>query len=159
LTERGVKVLEFNCRLGDPETQAILLRLDDNFADAARRAADGRLDIKTLSWRREAVACVVLAAAGYPGAPRKGDLISGVDNALALSGVTIYHAGTKLIDGELVTGGGRVLSVCARGGNLASAVDLVYRGVERIRFDGMHFRTDIGADTLEKLGGGAGEPD
>jgi phosphoribosylamine--glycine ligase len=159
LTERGIKVLEFNCRFGDPETQAILLRLDDDFARCARRAAEGRLEVKTLNWRREAVVCVVLAAAGYPGSPHTGDPISGIDDALGLPGVTIYHAGTKIEEGTLVTGGGRVLSVCARGGNLADAIELAYRGVGHIHFEGMHYRKDIGADTLEMLGGGHGEPD
>ncbi len=159
MTERGPMVLEFNCRFGDPETQAILLRLDDNFAGVARDAADGRLRTSQLKWRREAVLGVVLASAGYPGAPRKGDEITGIDDALALSGVTIYHSGTKVVDGRLVTGGGRVLTVCARGGDLADAIDLAYRGVDAVQFDGKHFRTDIGADTLAKLGGGRGEPD
>lgn len=158
LTDRGAQVLEFNCRFGDPETQAILLRLDDNFAEVARHAAEGRLDVTSLGWRREAVVCVVLAAAGYPGAPKKGDAIIGIDDALALSGVTVYHAGTKEIDGNLVTAGGRVLSVCARGGDLTDAIELAYRGVEKIRFDGMQYRTDIGADTLAALAGGRGEP-
>jgi phosphoribosylamine--glycine ligase len=158
LTDRGPSVLEFNCRLGDPETQAILLRLDDNLAEVARHAADGRLDVATLSWRREAAVCVVLAAAGYPGMPRKGDVITGIDEALALPGVTVYHSGTKLADGTLVTGGGRVLSVCARAGDLAGAIDLAYQGVDAIRFEGMQYRTDIGVDTLAALGGGHGEP-
>ena len=159
ITDRGPMVLEFNCRFGDPETQAILLRLDDNFADAARRAADGRLGTATLKWRREAAVCVVMAAAGYPKAPRKGDVITGIDDAVSLSGLTVYHAGTRIDDGRLVTAGGRVLSVCARGGDLADAVALAYRGVEKISFDGMHYRTDIGADTLKTLAGSSGEPD
>ena len=159
LTEHGPKVLEFNCRFGDPETQAILLRLDDDFAGVARDAADGRLRVKQLNWRREAVVGVVLAAAGYPAAPRKGDEITGIDEALLLPGVTIYHAGTKEVDGRLVTAGGRVLTVCGRGGDLADAIETAYRGVDAVHFDGRHFRTDIGADTLETLGGGRGEPD
>lgn len=159
LTDRGPMVLEFNCRFGDPETQAILLRLDDNFAEVARRAADGRLDTSSLHWRRQAAVCVVLAAAGYPGAPRKGDEITGIDDAVSLTGLTVYHAGTKMDDGRLVTAGGRVLSVCARGGHLADAVALAYRGATKIKFEGMQYRTDIAADTLKTLAGGAGEPD
>jgi phosphoribosylamine--glycine ligase len=159
LTDRGPQVLEFNCRFGDPETQAILLRLDDNFADAARRAADGRLEASALSWRRQAAVCVVLAADGYPGAPRKGDAITGIDDAQSLSGVTVYHAGTRTENERLETAGGRVLSVCARGSDLSDAVALAYRAVDRIHFDGMHYRTDIGADTLSTLAGGRGEPD
>jgi phosphoribosylamine--glycine ligase len=159
LTERGPMVLEFNCRFGDPETQAILLRLEDNFAKVARDAAAGRLEVQTLDFRREAVVCVVLAAAGYPGAARKGDVITGIDDALAVPGVTIYHAATKRNNGDLVTGGGRVLSVCARGGDLSDAIDLAYKGVDLVRFEGRQYRTDIGADTLAKLAGGRGEPD
>jgi len=152
MTVDGPRVLEFNCRFGDPETQSILLRLEDSFAPVARAAADGQLDVASLRWRREAVACVVLAAEGYPGAPRKGDVITGVEDALAMPGVTVYHAGTKTVDGQLVTSGGRVLSVCGRGQRLAEAMAEAYRGVDCIRFDGMHYRRDIGADTLRRLG-------
>jgi len=158
LTDHGPMVLEFNCRLGDPETQAILLRLDDDFAAVARDAADGRLQVSTVNWRREAVVCVVLAAEGYPAKPRKGDVISGIDDALALPGVTVYHAGTRLDSGELQTAGGRVLSVCGRGARLSDAVATAYQGVDRISWRGMEYRTDIGGDTLAKLAGGfAGE--
>jgi phosphoribosylamine--glycine ligase len=152
LTADGPKVLEFNCRLGDPETQATFLRLDDNFAEVARDAADGALEAANLNWRKEAVACVVLAAEGYPGSPRKGDEIRGVDDAMALSGVTVYHAGTRLEDGKLATSGGRVLSVCGRGSTLSEALDAAYGGVSKISFDGMWYRSDIGRDTLSKLG-------
>jgi len=152
LTADGPKVLEFNCRLGDPETQATFLRLDDNFAEVARDAADGALEAANLNWRKEAVACIVLAAEGYPGSPRKGDEIRGVDDAMALSGVTVYHAGTRLEDGKLATSGGRVLSVCGRGSTLSEALDAAYGGVSKISFDGMWYRSDIGRDTLSKLG-------
>jgi phosphoribosylamine--glycine ligase len=158
LTDRGPQVLEYNCRLGDPETQAILLRLDDNLAEIARDAADGRLQVATMNWRREVGVCVVLAAEGYPASPRKGDEISGIADAMALPGVTVYHAGTKLDSGSLVTSGGRVVSVCGRAATLAEAVALTYRGVERVNFEGAQYRTDIGADTLRKLSEGtAGE--
>ena len=152
MTSDGPKVLEFNCRLGDPETQAIFLRLDDNFAEIARDASDGVLETTSLKWRKQAVACVVLAAEGYPGVPRKGDTISGIDDAMALSGVTVYHAGTRLEGEGLVTSGGRVLSVCGRGPTLAEALGVAYGGVERISFEGMWYRSDIGRDTLAKLG-------
>jgi phosphoribosylamine--glycine ligase len=157
MTADGPKVLEFNCRLGDPETQAIFLRLDDNFAAVAHDAADGALLTPKLQFRKEAVACVVLAAAGYPGSPRRGDEITGIDDAHALSGVTVYHAGTRRDDdGRLVTSGGRILSVCGRGSTLAEALDAAYAGVARIAFDGMWYRTDIGRDTLAKLGADGG---
>jgi phosphoribosylamine--glycine ligase len=152
LTSDGPKVLEFNCRLGDPETQATFLRLDDNFAEIARDAADGALEIGNMNWRKEAVACVVLAAEGYPGNPRKGDEIRGIGDAMALSGVTVYHAGTRLEDEELTTSGGRVLSVCGRGSTLSEALDAAYGGVAKIAFEGMWYRSDIGRDTLTKLG-------
>jgi len=157
MTAEGLNVLEFNCRLGDPETQAIFLRLDDNFAAVARDAADGALLTPSLQWRKEAVACVVLAANGYPGNPRKGDEITGIDDAHALSGVTVYHAGTRRgEDGRLVTSGGRVLSVCGRGATLPEALDAAYSGVAKIQFDGMWYRSDIGRDTLAKLGAEGG---
>ena len=157
MTAEGPKVLEFNCRLGDPETQAIFLRLDDNFAKIACEAADGAMPTASLQWRKEAVACVVLAAEGYPGNPRKGDEITGIDDAHALSGVTVYHAATRRDDdGRLVTSGGRVLSVCGRGATLTEALDTAYSGVAKIHFDGMWYRSDIGRDTLTKLGAESG---
>jgi phosphoribosylamine--glycine ligase len=152
MTSDGPKVLEFNCRLGDPETQATFLRLDDNFAEIARDAADGALETTGMNWRKEAVACIVLAAEGYPRSPRKGDEISGIDGAMALSGVTVYHAGTRQEDNRLTTSGGRVLSVCGRGSTLSEALDTAYEGVSNISFDGMWYRSDIGRDTLAKLG-------
>jgi phosphoribosylamine--glycine ligase len=152
MTTDGPKVLEFNCRFGDPETQAIFLRLDDNFAAIARAAAAGALEVQNMKWRKEAVACVVMAAENYPGIPRKGEEITGTDDAMALAGVTVYHGGTGLVDGRLVTSGGRVLSVCGRGATLDEALDTAYQGVGKIHFDGMWCRSDIGRDTLEKLG-------
>lgn len=151
LTDHGPKVLEFNCRFGDPETQSVLLRLDGSFAAVAKTAADGHLSVSGLQWRREVVACIVAAAEGYPGMPRKGDEIRGVETAMGLPGVTVYHAGTRLDGDRLVTAGGRVLSVCGRGPTLASAVDTAYRGLRAVSFDGMYCRSDIGADTLAAL--------
>ncbi len=151
LTREGPKVLEFNCRLGDPETQSILLRLDDDLAGVLRTAADGRLTGQPLTWRREAAACVVLASEGYPASTRKGVPIHGIPEAEALPGVTVYHAGTAEQDGQLVTAGGRVLSVCGRGAGLDEAIATAYAGVERIHFEGMQFRSDIGQDSLRRL--------
>jgi phosphoribosylamine--glycine ligase len=156
LTAHGPRVLEFNCRFGDPETQAILLRLEDSLAALLKGAAEGQLASPKLRWRREAAACVVMAAFGYPGTPRRGDPIEGIDEALAIPGVTVYHAGTRLEGRSLLTNGGRVLSVCGRGTTLAEAVASAYRGVERIRFAGEHHRADIGADSLARLGGSGG---
>ncbi len=151
LTDNGPKVLEFNCRFGDPETQSVLLRLDGSFAAIAKTAADGHLSVPGLQWRREVVACIVAAADGYPGMPRKGDEIRGVETAMGLPGVTVYHAATRLDGDRLVTAGGRVLSVCGRGPTLASAVDTAYRGLRAVSFEGMYSRSDIGADTLDTL--------
>ncbi len=158
LTAAGPKVLEFNCRLGDPEAQSVLLRLDDSLVGALKGAADGNLAIPALRWRREAAACVVLAAEGYPGSPRKGVPITGVNEALGLPGVTVYHAATRLDGDSLVTAGGRVLSVCGRGATLAEAVATAYAGVDLIRFEGMHYRSDIAADTLAQMEAASGAP-
>jgi phosphoribosylamine--glycine ligase len=152
LTADGPRVLEFNCRFGDPETQAILLRLDDNLAAVTRAAADGILDVANLRWRKEAVACVVVASEGYPANPRKGATITGIDQAMALNGVTVYHAGTRREGDELVVAGGRVLSVCGRGATLDEALATAYEGVAKISYDGMWYRRDIGQDTLQTLG-------
>jgi len=148
LGDDGPTVLEFNCRFGDPETQAVLLRLEGSFASLVKSAADGQLAPGGLSWRREVVACVVAAAHGYPALPRKGDDITGIEEAMALPAVTVYHAGTRLEGDRLVTSGGRVLSVCGRGPDLESALETAYRGLGVIHFDGLTFRKDIGADTL-----------
>jgi len=156
LTDQGPKVLEFNCRLGDPEAQAILLRVEGDLAAALRDAADGRLQGTSLGWRREASACVVMAAEGYPGAPRRGDEITGLDEAMGLPGVTVYHAATARKGDRWETAGGRVVSVCGRGPGLAEALETAYRGIDLIRFDGAHVRRDIGADSLRKLRGGDG---
>jgi phosphoribosylamine--glycine ligase len=152
LTADGPRVLEFNCRFGDPETQAVLLRLDDNLAAVTRAAADGVLDVANLRWRKEAVACVVVASEGYPANPRKGAAITGIDQAMALNGVTVYHAGTRREGDELVVAGGRVLSVCGRGSTLDEALATAYGGVAKISFEGMWYRRDIGQDTLKTLG-------
>jgi phosphoribosylamine--glycine ligase len=144
LTPDGPKLLEFNCRLGDPETQVVLPRLDIELFSLLRAAAQGELAGVRVSWKHEATACVVLAAAGYPEAPRRGDVISGVAEALALPGVLVFHAATAVHGGHLVTAGGRVLSVVGRGGTLAEAVACAYGAAERIHFDGMHYRQDVG---------------
>jgi len=151
LTPDGVKVLEFNCRFGDPETQAILLRLDGSFFSLLKSAAEGQLNPSGISWRKEVVACVVAASEGYPTAPRKGLEITGTEEALDLPGVTIYHAGTTLDDDILKTSGGRVLSVCGRGQSLESALAAAYEGLKKTHFEGMQSRQDIGADTLRFL--------
>jgi phosphoribosylamine--glycine ligase len=148
LTADGPRVLEFNCRLGDPETQSVLRRFEGDLAAVFTDAARGRLEPGCMEWKDEVAACVVIAAEDYPGSPRLGDEISGVDEAEALPGVVVFHAGTKRDGDQLLTAGGRVLSVTATGATLADAIDLAYRGVQRVGIRGAHFRSDIGADTL-----------
>ena len=156
LTTDGPKVLEFNCRLGDPETQSVLRRFDGDLAAVLSDAARGQLEPGCMGWKDAVAACVVIAAEDYPDSPRLGDEISGVDEAEALPGVVVFHAGTKTDGDRLITAGGRVLSVTATGATLTDAIDLAYRGVRRIAIRGAHFRSDIGADTLAMREGSDG---
>ena len=148
LTTDGPKVLEFNCRLGDPETQSVLRRFDGDLAAVFADAARGQLEAGCMKWKDEVAACVVIAAEDYPGSPRLGDVILGIDDAEALPGVVVFHAGTVNDGDRLLTAGGRVLSVTATGATLADGLDLAYRGIRRVGIRGAHFRSDIGADTL-----------
>jgi phosphoribosylamine---glycine ligase len=152
LTPDGPKVLEFNCRLGDPETQSVLRRFDGDLAAAFSDAARGQLEPGCMGWKDDVAACVVVAAEDYPGSPRLGDEITGLDAAEALPGVVVFHAGTKQDGDRLLTSGGRVLSVTATGETLADAIDLAYRGARRIHIRGAHLRSDIGADTMREIG-------
>ncbi len=146
LTEDGPQVLEYNARFGDPETQVVLPRLEGDLAEILLAAAEGRLDEVGLSWRDEWAVSVVLAAGGYPGDYETGKVISGIDAAAALPGVTVYHAGTTLAeDGSVLTAGGRVLNVTALGSSFAEARDRAYEAVAKISWDGMFYRSDIGA--------------
>jgi phosphoribosylamine--glycine ligase len=146
LTARGVRVVEFNARFGDPETQPLLALLESPLGVVLKAAADGRLDeVGPLKWRDGAAVAVVVAAHDYPAAPRTGDPITGVDAAEALDGVDVIHAGTAVRDGALVTAGGRVLAVTAVGADVAEARQRAYAGVARIQIDGSHHRTDIAA--------------
>jgi phosphoribosylamine--glycine ligase len=144
------RVVEFNCRLGDPETQPILMRLKSDLFDLVEHAIDGTLDKIEAEWDRRAALGVVVAAAGYPEAPRKGDAIDG----LPRNGedVHVFHAGTAEQDGKLVTTGGRVLCVTALGDTVRIAASRAYEVVDRIRFDGMHFRHDIGHRAFGRRG-------
>jgi len=144
LTSRGTRVVEFNARFGDPEIQAVLARLRTPLSGVLLAAATGRLDgIEPLRWSEDAVVNVVVASQGYPESPRKGDPITGIDDAEALDGVHVLHAGTAVVDGALVSAGGRVLSVVGRGADLAAARAASYAGVEKIALDGSHHRSDI----------------
>ncbi len=144
LTKNGPKVLEFNCRLGDPETQAILARVDFNLAEVLADTAAGRLKPEKLKWKAGASACVVLASGGYPGKFETGKEIHGLEDAGKLPDAKVLHAGTKRAGEKIVTSGGRVLGVTATGRSLPEALKKAYEGVGKIQFDGMHYRKDIG---------------
>ncbi|HTP99603.1 MAG TPA: phosphoribosylamine--glycine ligase [Casimicrobiaceae bacterium] len=146
------KVLEFNCRLGDPETQPIMVRLKSDLVGLLLHAVDGTLDAVEAEWDRRAALGVVLAAAGYPDAPRKGDVIGGLSRVTEGEhpGVQVFHAGTALADGHVVTSGGRVLCVTALGDSVRQAQRAAYAAVGEIRFDGMQYRTDIGHRAVKK---------
>ncbi len=150
LTAEGPKVLEFNCRFGDPETQAVLPRLEGDLADALEAAAGGDLRGVSLSWRPDAAVCVVLASEGYPGPYEKGRPISGLEEAEAMADVLVFHAGTVRRDGQVVTAGGRVLGVTGLGPTIAAARERAYEAVERIRFAGCHYRRDIAHRALAR---------
>lgn len=149
LTSSGPKVLEFNARFGDPETQVYLPRLGDDLLDLLEASADGTLGSAKLHWRPEPSLCVVMASAGYPGSCEKGKRIDGLEAAQAMANVKVFHAGTARSEGQIVTSGGRVLGVTGWGKNLASARDAAYQGVGSIRFEGAHWRKDIGAKALQ----------
>jgi phosphoribosylamine--glycine ligase len=145
LTSSGPKVLEFNCRLGDPEAQAILARLDFDLAEILSDVAAGRLDPSKLRWKPGAGACVVLTSGGYPGKFENGKRIEGLTAAENNTGVKVLHAGTKLAEGAVVTNGGRVLGVTTAAATLEAALALAYEAAPKIHFEGMHYRKDIGA--------------
>jgi phosphoribosylamine--glycine ligase len=143
LTADGPKVLEYNARFGDPETQVVVPRLDSDLAPLLLATAEGRLGGLEARWRPEACVTTVLASGGYPGAYSTGVPIEGLIDAGRLEGVTIFHSGTATRDGRVTTAGGRVLAVSALGKDLAAARERSYEAVARISFEGMHHRTDI----------------
>jgi phosphoribosylamine--glycine ligase len=143
VTEAGTKLLEFNVRFGDPETQAILPRLESDLLELCLATARGELRGARLAWKPQDCVSVVLASKGYPASSSKGDVISGLDAAAAMRDVTVYHAGTAQQEGDVVTAGGRVLAVSALGEPFAAARELAYQGVKKISFPGMQWRPDI----------------
>ena len=145
LTKHGPKILEFNARFGDPETQPLLVRMESDIVPLFEACVDGTLDQCDLQWKPESSVCVVMAAKGYPGSYEKGKEIFELDEAGALPDVVVFHAGTKLEDGKVLTNGGRVLGVTATGPDTASAIAKAYEAVGKIKWDGIHYRTDIGA--------------
>ena len=152
MTADGPKVLEFNVRLGDPETQPLMHRMATDFAPVLMAAAEGNLDSVKLEWRSGPSVCVVLASGGYPGDYQTGKSIHGIEAAEA-TGAAVFHAGTRKGVSGLETAGGRVLGVTASGADLASAIEAAYAGVHAIQFEGMHYRTDIGRKGLERYNG------
>lgn len=144
-------VLEFNCRLGDPETQPMLMRLDSDLVELCEAALDGRLNQVDARWNPCAALGVVMAAGGYPESFRKGDVIEGLDRAERLAG-KVFHAGTRLVEGRVVTNGGRVLCAVGRGGSVRAAREEAYRLVEAIHWPGVHYRRDIGYRALAEAG-------
>ncbi len=150
MTARGPMVLEFNCRFGDPETQAVLMRLDSDLLDAVEASVEGRVSEGDFKWSKQASCCVVVASGGYPGSFVSGKQISGLDRAAQLADVKVFHAGTSKRDGVLYTNGGRVLGVTARAPKLEEAISRAYEAVHLISFEDMYYRNDIGARALRK---------
>ena len=150
VTMSGPKLLEFNARFGDPETQALMPLLESDLADVFLAAATGRLHEKTLKWSGKSCVCVVMSAEGYPGPYRQNDVITGLDAANAREGVVVFEAGVGLKDGVPVTRGGRVLGVTATGGSLREAIDSAYLACGDISFKGAHYRRDIGEKAFRK---------
>jgi len=148
MTARGPQVLEFNARFGDPETQAILMRLDSDLVDALEACVDGRLSETELRWAPGASACVIASSAGYPGSYQTGFPITGLADAARTPQVEIFHSGSTLADGQIVTAGGRVLGVTAVAPSLQLALDRAYQAIVQIHFDGMYYRRDIGHRAL-----------
>ena len=148
ITPKGAKVIEYNCRFGDPETQVVLPRLKTDIVDIFEAINNETLSDLDIEWSDEACACVIMASGGYPKSYPKGIEITGLTDG-QLDGVTVYHAGTAIKDGKLVTSGGRVLGVTALGKDLQAALAKSYKAVELIKFDGEHYRKDIGKRALE----------
>lgn len=152
ITEAGPKVIEFNVRFGDPETQVVLPRMKTDVVPVFVACCEGRLDSAPIEWDSGACVTVVMTSGGYPKDYPKGKIITGIAEAEAEAGVVVFHAGTTLEGGNLLTNGGRVLNVTAQDGDIASAIGKAYRAIDRIHFEGEHHRTDIGGKALRRLG-------
>jgi phosphoribosylamine---glycine ligase len=150
MTARGPMVLEFNCRFGDPETQPILMRLESDLLDALQASTEGRVSEGDFKWSKDAAVCVVMSSGGYPGTFEQGKRIDGLDEAGAIEGLKVFHAGTSKRDGVYYTAGGRVLGVTARARDLETAVGRAYEACAEIRFAGAHYRTDIAGRALKR---------
>jgi phosphoribosylamine--glycine ligase len=150
MTARGPMVLEFNCRFGDPETQPILMRLESDLVDALDASIDGRVSDGDFKWTRDASVCVVMSSGGYPGTFEQGKRIDGLEEANAVKGVKVFHAGTSKREGAYYSAGGRVLGVTARAADLETAVERAYEACGKISFAGAHYRKDIAGRALKK---------
>jgi phosphoribosylamine--glycine ligase len=150
ITAGGPRVLEFNVRFGDPETQPILMRLKSDLIEVCLAVCDGTLENVTLKWDPRPAVCVVMASGGYPGEYEKGKVITGIEDAEKIPNVKVFHAGTKEADGDIVTSGGRVLGVTAIGDGIAKAQATAYEAVEKIKFDGAFYRRDIADKAIRK---------
>jgi phosphoribosylamine--glycine ligase len=150
MTARGPMVLEFNCRFGDPETQPILMRLESDLVDALDASIDGRVSDGDFKWTRDASVCVVMSSGGYPGTFEQGKRIDGLEEANAVKGVKVFHAGTSKREGAYYSAGGRVLGVTARAADLETAVERAYDACGKISFAGAHYRKDIAGRALKK---------
>ncbi len=148
VTPKGVKVIEYNCRFGDPETQVVLPLLDTDLVDIFEAVYNGTLADIDIKWKNECCSCVVMASGGYPQSYPKGLEMHGMDDNGQVDGVFVYHAGTKYTDGKFLTNGGRVLGVTATGETLQAALDKSYAAVKKISFENAHYRTDIGQRAL-----------
>jgi len=151
ITKNGPTTIEFNARMGDPETQVVLPRLKTDLLDIILAAMNGRLDQLEIEWSDEAAVCVILASEGYPASYPKGRVITGLAEAEAQEGIQLFHAGTSLDGDQFVTSGGRVLGVVGIGADTAQARERAYKAAETIKFDGVHYRTDIGVKALQGL--------
>jgi phosphoribosylamine--glycine ligase len=149
LVNHCLRVIEFNARFGDPEAQVLMMRLESDLLPLLLATVDGTLDRQTCRWLDDTAVCVVMASRGYPDAYERGTLITGVDQASEMPGAAIFHAGTARLERRLVTSGGRVLGVTARGPDLQHALDRAYQTVHHITWDGAHYRTDIGRKALQ----------
>jgi phosphoribosylamine--glycine ligase len=143
-------VLEFNCRFGDPETQAILMRLESDLVEAMEATIEGRVSEGDFRWSPDATVCVVMASGGYPGTFEAGKKIFGIEDAARMEGIKVFHAGTTARDNAYFTSGGRVLGVTARARELNTAVDRAYAAAAKIGFEGAHYRRDIAARALKR---------
>lgn len=151
ITKEGPRVVEFNCRFGDPECQPIMMRMKSDIVPVLEAVIDVRLDAVTVDWEERKTVCVVMAAGGYPGSYEKGKEIKGLDAFKDRNDLVVFHAGTAVRDGEIITSGGRVLGVTALGDGLEEAINRAYEAVRGITWDGVYFRNDIGKKGLARL--------